>query len=162
MDITRFLGEFECRLDAKGRLGLPAGLKKQVPASANDQFVINRGFEDCLVLYPRNEWDKISDELNNLNAYEKENRDFVRYFYRGATEAGLDSAGRLLLPKRLLDYAGIGQDVVLFAHTNKVEIWAAEKYDTLLGEEPAHFSALAEKVMGRKASNPSPLTPPKL
>lgn len=146
--MTRFLGEFECKLDNKGRFVLPSMLKKQVPLEAAESFVINRGFESCLVMYPRNEWDKISDEINKLNPYIKQNRDFIRYFFRGATEVQLDSAGRLLLPKRLQEYASINKDVVLFAHTNKIEIWAQELYDNLLDNEPEDFGTLAERVMG--------------
>lgn len=145
--MTRFIGEYECRLDNKGRLILPAALKKQVPQEADGQFVVNRGFEKYLVMYPKNEWDTITDEINRLNQYVKENRDFIRYFYRGATELSLDGSARLLLPKRLQEYAGISQDIVLFAHTNKIEIWSAESYNNILANEPNDFAALAEKVM---------------
>jgi MraZ protein len=147
--MTRFIGEYDAKLDNKGRFILPAPLKKQVPKEANDQFVINRGFEKCLIMYPRNEWDIIADEINKLNPYVKENRDFIRYFFRGATELSLDSSSRLLLPKRLLEYGGIANDIVLFAHTNKIEIWSTELYNTILDKEPDDFAALAEKVMGK-------------
>ena len=149
-NMTRFIGEYECRLDNKGRLILPAALKKQIPQEADGQFVVNRGFEKYLVMYPKNEWDTITDEINRLNQYVKENRDFIRYFYRGATELSLDSSARLLLPKRLQEYAGINQDIVLFAHTNKIEIWSAESYNNILANEPNDFAALAEKVMVKK------------
>src|SRR5438105_2096401 len=123
--MTHFIGEYECKLDSKGRFILPASLKKQVPQEAAEQFVVNRGFEKCLILYPRNEWELITGEINKLNHYVKQNRDFIRYFYRGATELTLDSSARLLLPKRLLEYGGIDKDIILFAHTNKIEIWSA-------------------------------------
>jgi len=148
--MTLFLGEFECKLDGKGRFILPTTLKKQIPQEAGEKFVVNRGFEKCLVMYPRNEWDKISDEINKLNPYVKSNREFIRYFYRGATELSLDAAARLLLPKRLLEYGEIEKDIVLFAHTNKIEIWAQELYDDVLGSEPEDFADLAERVMGTK------------
>jgi MraZ protein len=147
--MTRFIGEFECRMDNKGRFILPAGLKKQVPQEADSQFVVNRGFEKCLIMYPRNEWDTITDEINKLNPYVKENRDFIRYFFRGATELTLDSSARLLLPKRLLEYGSIENDIILFAHTNKIEIWSAALYNTILENEPEDFARLAEKVMGK-------------
>jgi MraZ protein len=147
--MTRFFGEFECKTDNKGRFILPASLKKQMPQEADGQFVVNRGFEKCLIMYPRNEWDSITDEINGLNPYVQENREFIRYFFRGATELTLDNAARLLLPKRLLEYAGIDKDIVLFAHTNKIEIWSAELYNTILDNEPENFASLAEKVMGK-------------
>lgn len=151
--MANFLGEYDCKLDAKGRFILPSGLKKQVPTEANGQFVVNRGFEKCLVLYPQNEWDKITAEINKLNQFVKKNRDFLRYFFRGATEVALDGSDRLLLPKRLKEYANINKEIVLFAHTNKIEIWAQGEYDNLLSDEPEDFADLAEQVMGN-ANNP--------
>ena len=148
--LTNLIGEFECRLDDKSRVILPAGLKKQISPEANDRFVINRGFENCLVLYPMNEWKSTSEEINHLNLYNRKNRDFVRYFYRGATELSLDNANRLLLPKQLLSYAGIVRDVVLFAFSNRIEVWARDKYEKLMTDEPEDFSLLAEEVMGKQ------------
>ncbi len=153
--MTNLIGEFECRIDVKGRFMLPAGLKKQIPPEAHDRFVINRGFEKCLVLYPNNVWKIISDEVSQLNLYNKKNRDFVRYFYRGASELLLDSVNRLLLPKQLVEYAGIGKEVVLFAFSNRIEIWAKEAYERLQINEPEDFSTLAEEVMGKKDNRES-------
>ncbi len=146
--MTNLIGEFECKIDAKGRIMLPAGLKRQISPEAQDKFVINRGFENCLVLYPLNEWKEISDEVNQLNLYNKKNRDFSRYFYRGATELSLDATNRLLLPKQLLDYAKITKELVLFAFSNRIEVWAKDVYQNLLTDEPEDFAALAEEVMG--------------
>jgi len=148
--VTNLIGEFECRLDDKSRVILPAGLKKQISPEAQDRFVINRGFENCLVLYPMNEWKGISEEINRLNLYNRKNRDFARYFYRGATELTLDNASRLLLPKSLLSYAGIVRDVVLFAFSNRIEVWARDRYEKLMTDEPEDFALLAEEVMGKQ------------
>jgi len=153
--VTNLIGEFECRLDDKSRVILPSGLKKQISPEAQDRFVINRGFENCLVLYPMNEWKGISEEINRLNLYNRKNRDFARYFYRGATELTLDNASRLLLPKSLLSYAGIVRDVVLFAFSNRIEVWARDRYEKLMTDEPADFSVLAEEVMGKQDNNDS-------
>ncbi len=109
------MGEYECRIDAKGRVMMPVGLKKQLPAEKSGAFVMNRGFEKCLVMYPQDEWNTISEELNKLNLYSKKNRDFFRYFMRGATQLELDSNGRFLIPRSLLDYANVELDLVLFA-----------------------------------------------
>ena len=147
--MTNLVGEYECRLDDKGRIILPAGLKKQIPQEAQDRFVINRGFESCLALYPMNEWKVISDEVNRLNLYNRKNRNFTRYFYRGASELTLDSANRLLLPKTLLSYAGIRRDVILFAFSNRIEVWAKDKYESLMTDEPEDFAQLAEEVMDK-------------
>ncbi len=148
--MANFIGEFECKLDPKGRLMMPAGLRKQLDPAAQESFVLNRGFEKCLVLYPKNEWEHISKEVNQLNQYVKKNRDFIRYFYRGATELALDSTGRVLFPKRLLEYADVAKEVVLFAYSNRIEVWDKKTYDGLLTDEPEDFANLAEEVMGNK------------
>ena len=151
--MTNFIGEFDCKLDAKGRLMLPSGLRKQLDPAAQERFVLNRGFEKCLVLYPKNEWEGISSEVNKLNQYVKKNREFIRYFYRGASELELDNTGRLLLPKRLLDYAGAAKEVVLFAYSNRIEVWDKKTYEGLLTDEPDDFADLAEEVMGKNQNN---------
>ena len=97
--MSHFLGEFDCKLDAKGRMMIPSSLKKQLPEAEREGLVINRGFEKHLVIYTKKEWDNITEELSKLNAYEKKSRDFIRYFTRGATELSLDSANRILFPK---------------------------------------------------------------
>jgi MraZ protein len=135
--MSQFLGEFECKVDPKGRIMLPAGLKKQLSPAAEGRFVINRGFEKCLVLYPLNEWQTISAEVNKLNLYNKKNRDFARYFFRGASELMLDGTNRLLLPKALTEYAAIDKDLILFAYSNRIEVWSKANYDNLLTDEPA-------------------------
>lgn len=146
--MTNFIGEFDCKIDAKGRLMVPAGLRKQLDPAANESFVVNRGFESCLVLYPKNDWERISSEVNQLNQYVKKNREFVRYFYRGATELSLDGNGRILLPKRLQQYGKIEKEVVLFAYSDRIEIWDKDTYENLLTDEPEDFANLAEEVMG--------------
>ena len=109
---------------------------------------MNRGFEKCLTLYPKIEWDKITKELGQLNQYVKKNRNFIRYFFRGATELNIDNSDRILIKKNLKDYANINKDVVITCFLNKIEIWAAEEYGDLLEDEPMEFADLAEDVMG--------------
>ena len=153
MEIKQLLGEYECKIDAKGRMRMPTGLIGQLGEEAALDFVINRGFEKCLMLYPEPVWDRITNEINQLNLYNKKNRDFVRYFYRGAQKVAMDSADRILVSKRLLEYAGIDKDVILSAYHDRIEIWAADQYEHLLDEEPADFSDLAEDVLGKANGN---------
>jgi len=148
--MLNLIGEFECKLDPKGRVLVPAVLKKQIPPDSQDKFVITRGFEKCLVLYPMNEWKTISDEINQLNMYNKKNRDFARFIYRGATELVLDASSRLLFPKTLLEYAGIDKEIIMFAYSNRIEVWDKSTYEKLLSNEPEDFALLAEEVMGKK------------
>ena len=146
--MSHFLGEFDCKLDAKGRMMIPSNLKKQLPEAEREGLVINRGFEKHLVIYTKKEWDKIVEDLGRLNPYEQRTRQFIRYFTRGATELSLDAANRVLLPKSLLEYAGIGAELVLSCQFNKIEVWAKEAYDSQLDNEPENFAKLAEEVMG--------------
>jgi len=147
--MAALIGEYECRLDEKGRLMLPATLKKQVPAKDLKRFVINRGFEKHLNLYTGKEWDKITEEIGKLNLYVQKNREFVRRFNNGATELEPDGSSRVLLPKSLAVYAGINKDVVLFAHTNRIEVWAKAEYDRAMKQGGEDFAKLAEEVMGK-------------
>ncbi|MFH1321497.1 MAG: division/cell wall cluster transcriptional repressor MraZ [Bacteroidota bacterium] len=147
--MSNFIGEFECRVDDKSRIMLPAGLKKQLDPAAQEKFVVNRGFGKYLVLYPMNEWEKISKQLAKLNMFVQKNRDFVRYFQRGATELVLDGTGRLLLPKRLLAYASIKKEVVFSSTPNGIEVWAKDLYEGFFKEEPEDYATLAEEVMGK-------------
>jgi MraZ protein len=144
-----FLGEYEATLDAKGRFLLPAGFKKQLAESAGEQYVINRGFEKCLSLYPMSEWQPIFEKISKLNDFDPKVREFRRYFLNGATIVDLDSAGRLLLPKSLMSYASLEKDIVLAAASNKIEIWDKNKYQEFFENfSPGSFSDLAQQVMG--------------
>jgi len=149
--MSHLTGEYECKLDSKGRMMIPAGLKKKLPDVENEGLVINRGFKKYLVIYTKKEWDKKLDELDKLNQYENKNIEFIRYFTRGATELMPDATGRVNLPKGLLDYAGIDSEVVLTCQINKIEVWDKVAYDKMMDDEPADFAALAEAVMGSKA-----------
>ena len=147
-----FHGEFECTMDAKGRIMLPAGLKKQLPKATKNKILIKRGFEKCLELYPKNEWDIVSASVNKLNDFVKNNRLFKRAFFHGATELTMDSVARILIPKQQQDYAGLKNDLVLFAYGNKIEIWAKKEYELAHKINEDDFSALAEEVMGKAKS----------
>lgn len=146
---TQFTGEYPCTLDEKGRFLFPAALKKQVPARAKNRFMIHRGFEKCLVMYTRPDWEMISAEVNKLNLYVKINRDFARYFFRGVTEFQLDGTSRLLIPKSLCDHAKLRKDIILLGYSDRIEIWDEKNYYRHMDEEPTDFVKLAEEVMGK-------------
>ena len=143
-----FLGEYEATLDSKGRFLLPAGFKKQLPEEGPTQFVVNRGFEKCLSLYPIKSWEPIFARISQLNDFEPEVRQFRRYFLNGATMCELDSAGRLLIPPNLKDHAGLDKDIVLASAVDKIEIWDKSKYQQFFESfSPEAFSSLAKQVM---------------
>ena len=146
--MTGFLGEFEATLDAKGRFLLPAGFKKQLAQEEGDRFVINRGFEKCLSLYPMKSWEPLFADISKLNDFDPKVREFRRYFLNGATIVEPDAAGRLLVPPNLKEHAGLEKDIVLVAAVNKIEIWDSSKYHQLFESiSPDAFSSLAKNVM---------------
>ena len=148
-----FLGEYESTLDPKGRFLLPAGFKKQLPEGGDPRFVINRGFEKCLTLYPRQSWEPLYAKISTLNDFEPKVREFRRYFLNGAIVLELDSAGRLLIPQNLKEHAGLGKDIVLAAALNKIEIWDKTKYQQFFDSfSPESFSSLANEVMTKSSS----------
>jgi MraZ protein len=146
-----FLGEYEVTLDTKGRFLLPAGLKKQLPEVDGNAFVINRGFEKCLTMYPLSSWEPIFSNISKLNDFDPKVREFRRWFLNGAIQMDLDSAGRLLLPKNLADHAGLEKDIVLVSAINKIEIWDKKAYQQFFDSfSPEAFSSLAAQVMSGK------------
>lgn len=150
--MTGFIGEYEARLDAKGRFLLPAGFKKQIPEGAAP-FVLNRGFEKCLSLYTSESWSPLFKKLSQLNDFDPKVREFKRYFLNGATPVELDTAGRILLPKNLMEYAGLEKDIVLVSAIDKIEIWDKTKYQQFFDKfSPESFSDLAKEVMAGKNS----------
>lgn len=145
-----FLGEYEVTMDAKGRFLLPAGFKKQLPEEGANTFVVNRGIEQCLSLYPMKSWEPIFAEINKLNDFDPKVREFRRIFLNGATLVELDTAGRILLPKSLMEYAGLSKDVVLASAVNKIEIWDKSKYKQIFETfSQDSFSSLANEVINR-------------
>ena len=149
-----FLGEYEATLDTKGRFLLPAGFKKQLPEEGSTHFIINRGFEKCLTLYPLQSWEPIFYAISKLNDFDPKVREFRRYFLNGALQIELDSAGRLLLPKNLTEHASLERDIVLVSALNKIEIWDKVKYTQFFETfTPQSFSDLANDVMNRGEAN---------
>lgn len=147
-------GEYDCKVDAKGRFRLPSQLVRQLGEAKEDSLHINRGMEKCLTLYPNEVWKKITAEVNSLNLYNSQNRKFARYFYRGATELTMDKSDRLLLPKSLAEYAEIENEIVLFAFHNRIEIWSKSNYEEMLdAQDDDEFSNLSDSVMGKAFDN---------
>ena len=146
-----FLGEYEATLDAKGRFLLPAGLKKQMPEEDGNAFVINRGFEKCLTMYPLSSWEPIFSNISKLNDFDPKVREFRRWFLNGAIQMDLDGAGRLLVPKNLVEHARLDKDIVLVSAVNKIEIWDKKTYQQFFDSfTPEAFSSLAAQVMNSK------------
>ncbi len=128
---------------------LPVALKNQMAPVLNKGFVIKRSvFHPCLELYPMDEWNVLMEKMNKKNRFVKKNNDFIRRFSAGVKVVEIDATGRLLIPKNLVDIAGIGKEVVLSSAINIIEIWDKGSYEKVLDETAENFGDLAEEVMG--------------
>ncbi|MEM0999361.1 MAG: division/cell wall cluster transcriptional repressor MraZ [Bacteroidota bacterium] len=141
-------GEYECKIDSKGRFVLPSGLRKQLPGDQQKEFVINRGLDECLVLYPIQIWERELKRIHSRNQYVAKNRAFARKFMNGATPVDIDSAGRVLVPKRLTGHAKLTKELVLVASFDRIEIWDKQVYDEWQTDEQWDMETLSEEVMG--------------
>lgn len=149
----QLIGEYPVALDDKGRMRLPTALLRQLEEKPNGEsalyeFVVNRGFEKCLTLYPKPVWDGITAKLSRLNRFNDRNRAFIRSFYLGAYPVATDSADRVLLQKPLMDYAGLSKEAVLVAMDDRVEIWSPEEHARVAAMDSNVFADLANDVMG--------------
>jgi MraZ protein len=153
--MATFIGDYPCKVDAKGRIILPMAFKKQMPVDAQDHFVVRKDiFENCLVLYAIDDWNRQLEKIRKrINPYNREHNMFLRNFFKGTAELSLDSNNRMLIPKRLFDLIGADRDVVLAGQDGRIEIWSASVYETI--EMPAEdFANLAEKLMGGSINEP--------
>jgi MraZ protein len=142
------VGEYEVKVDNKGRFLFPSHLRKQLSPSAQENFMLNKGFEDCLTLYPMNEWEKLSLKLSKLNLFKPKNRMFYRLFHQGAKQVALDSVGRVLVPSSLMERVGLNKEAMIIAYNDRIEIWDRTKYFETIEGNMADFADLAEEVMG--------------
>ena len=141
------------KLDSKGRLSFPASFIRQMKEAVSEGFVLKRDvFDQCLILYPMNEWDRQTAMIRErTNPFNKEHARFLRMFYAGTAEITLDASNRILIPKRLIDHAGFKDEIVLAGQAGKVELWSAKLYSSVsaAGDE---FAMLAEKILGGTSS----------
>jgi len=144
------IGTYDCKLDNKHRLAVPSGLLKQLPPENDGRFIINRGFEANLMLYPAAEWDRMRTNVEQLNRFDPEVRQFVRNLYRYANPLKLDSNNRLLLPKSLLEYAGIKDELLISCVGPEIEIWNPDFYASEIAMPPQEFAQLAKKLLVRQ------------
>ncbi len=145
--MTFFTSEYESKLDAKGRLVLPARIKAQLPSGEGDELVIRRGFEPCLILYPMVEFKKVFSKISGLSEFNEEYRKLQRNFFSGTATVELDANGRFVIPRNMLNYAQLEKDLILVGMGNKVEVWNPSIYEKHLIKDSSELSKLAEKYL---------------
>ena len=143
------VGEYEVKLDAKGRFLFPSHLRRQLSPAAQESFMLNKGFEECLTLYPMNEWEKLSESLSKINLFKPKNRMFYRLFHQGAKDVSLDKTGRVLIPTSHMERVGLKKEAMLIAYNDRIEIWDKSKYFEMIEGSMSDFADLADEVMGK-------------
>lgn len=141
-----FMGEYQHNMDSKGRVIIPAKFRENL----GDKFVATRGLDNCLFVYPMQEWSILEEKLTELPITSKNARSFVRFFFSGATECELDKQGRVSIPANLRNYAELEKEVVVIGLANRIELWALEKWDDYMqaAEESSEEIASAMEQLG--------------
>lgn len=147
--MTGFKGKFEHSVDGKGRVPVPAKMRKSLNEEARDSFVATRGLETCIYLYPADEWATITGRMQALNMFDASARHFVRTISEWADDVTLDAQGRIALPKTLLEFAGIepGTKVQINGNFDHIEIWDPAQRARYDEAQDASYGELAEVVM---------------
>ena len=136
------MGEYHHNIDDKGRLILPSKFREDL----GDEFVITRGLEECLFVYPKDEWQKITEKLKTLPFTKKDARSFMRFFLSGATATAFDKQGRINITSLLISYADIKKECVIIGVGDRLEIWAKEKWDNFYDTNKNDLSDIAENL----------------
>ncbi|MFA9372169.1 MAG: division/cell wall cluster transcriptional repressor MraZ [Labilibaculum antarcticum] len=152
--MVTFIGDYPCRLDAKGRVLLPSAFRKLLNGGSESRCVLRKNlYEKCLDLYSISEWEKQTELVRaKVNPFNKRHAGFLREFFRGTAEVLIDGNGRILIPKKFFDFAGFSKDIILAGQDGKIEIWDTETYEnSALGQDG--FSDLADEILGGDSNN---------
>ncbi len=140
-----FLGRYDCNLDDKGRLAIPAKLRSGGSAEgSNGEWVLAQGLDHCLFLYPIESWQSLAEQVQGLAANKSAARKFARTLFAGATEVSLDKQGRVVIPKHLRGWAALERESVVVGVGRRIEVWAKEKWDAYTAEDD--YEEMAEKL----------------
>lgn len=137
------MGEFQHNIDAKGRIIVPSKFRDQL----GDSFVVTRGLDQCLFVYPMEEWNILEEKLKKLPLTKKDARAFTRFFFSGAVECEIDKQGRINIPQSLRNYAGIEKECVVIGVSNRIEIWSSEQWESYVTDSEESFAEIAENLM---------------
>lgn len=137
-----FMGQFQHSLDPKGRLIIPARFRELL----GDTFILTKGLDRCLFVYPKDEWAVLEQKLKSLPFTQKDARAFIRFFFSGAVEIEMDKQGRILVPPQLREYAGIDRDIIIIGVSNRAEIWSLEEWEAYSKQASASYEEIAEKL----------------
>lgn len=138
-----FMGEYNNKLDAKGRMIVPSKFRVEL----SDQFVITRGLDKCLFGYTQDEWSRIEESMKSLSLTKRDARKFMRLFFSGATVVEVDKQGRINIPRNLRTYAGLEKDCTIIGVSNRIEIWDTDEWTDFYTESEENFEDIAENLI---------------
>jgi MraZ protein len=138
-----FMGEYLHSIDEKGRIIVPAKFRE----SLGESFIVTRGLDQCLFIYPKAEWSVLENKLKTLSMMKADARAFTRYFFSGATECELDKQGRINIPNNLVAHAALEKDCTVIGVSNRVEIWNKRTWETYFEQSQQEFNEIAEKLV---------------
>lgn len=143
-----FKGQAEYSVDDRGRIAIPAKMRSVLNPEAKSTFTITRGFERCIFLYPLDQWMVMEEQIGSLSTYNADARNFTRRIMMWAEEVSLDEKqGRIVIPKPLMEFAGIKDKGLVLGAYDRIEIWNPEVFEQYLNEETDDYETLAERVM---------------
>ncbi|MFA4854473.1 MAG: division/cell wall cluster transcriptional repressor MraZ [Candidatus Omnitrophota bacterium] len=142
-----FYGEFQHSIDRKGRLILPAKFREVAKNQFVDKFFVTRGLDKCLFMFSEEEWRSQENKFKTMSFTKQQSRTFNRLLFSGACELVFDKQGRVLLPQYLKDFAEIKKDVMIVGVSNRIEIWAQDKWNDFYANSRQSFEEIAEKLM---------------
>lgn len=145
--MSSFKGSYAYSVDSKGRINIPARLRKYVSPDANDTFVVTRGYEQCLYVYPLDEWNRLEESIRQLSSTNPRHRFFMRTLLERATESQLDGQFRISIPKELLHFAHIENDVLILGVLEHIEIWNPGKYEEYQKAQAESYETVAQTVL---------------
>ena len=137
-----FIGEYLHSIDAKGRVIIPSKFREEL----GDNFIMTKGLDNCLFVYPKSEWESFESKLKQLPLTSRDARAFVRLFFAGATECELDKQGRVTIPLNLRDHGKVDKDVVIIGVSTRVEIWGKEEWEQYNKAADLSYDDIAEKM----------------
>lgn len=142
-----FYGEYQHSLDQKDRVIIPAKFREIFKENYAEKFFITRGLDRCLFVFTEEEWRSQEKKFKDMSFTREEARKFNRLYFSGAAEVLCDKQGRILIPVYLKDYADIKVDVVIIGVSDRIEIWAREKWNEFFKQNLGSFESLAEKLI---------------
>lgn len=137
-----FIGEYQHTLDTKGRIIIPSKFREEL----GEEFVMTKGLDNCLFVYPKNEWAILEEKLKTLPLTNRDARAFIRFFFAGASEGSLDKQGRVLIPANLREHSKLDKDAVVIGVSTRMEIWSKEEWDNYNNDDNLSYDSIAEKM----------------